>query len=254
MSAPPRAANDGAIAAVWDGAAAAETLGEEHRDAGRKTVELLGANHQPLRLVGDQTTASVGLDPAVRGKVSASFQGVAAAAPAGPDRVFLNLENVRGLQDATAFNVYINVPEGEDPKNYPDHLAGSVALFGVRKATVAEGQHAGDGSLCARAHSLSTGCILVVHLMRTSCMSGWCHCDQCRKRQISIGQISVFRRGPDRQHDGRSPGARALSYFRRQASPPDGLVIGGRGAAASPVRNWSVLTALPTSLDSAGLG
>jgi len=36
----------------------------------------------------------------------------ATAAPSAPDRVFLNLENVRGLNDATAFNVYINVPVG----------------------------------------------------------------------------------------------------------------------------------------------
>ena len=52
---------------------------------------------------------------------------------------------MRGISDATAFNVYINVPEGENPANHPDNLAGSVALFGVRKASAADDKHAGDG-------------------------------------------------------------------------------------------------------------
>jgi tyrosinase len=57
----------------------------------------------------------------------------------------LNIENVRGLNDAAAFSVYINVPPGEDPAQHPDNLAGSISLFGVRKASVANEEHAGDG-------------------------------------------------------------------------------------------------------------
>src|SRR5271168_4335365 len=46
---------------------------------------------------------------------------------------------------ATAFSVYIDVPEGGDPAQHTELLAGSVALFGVRKASLADGKHAGDG-------------------------------------------------------------------------------------------------------------
>ena len=73
-------------------------------------------------------------------KVTASFQAAPTAPRPAPDRIFLNLENVRGLNDATAFNIYINVPEGDDPANHPELKAGSFALFGVRKATMTDAQ------------------------------------------------------------------------------------------------------------------
>jgi len=162
---------------------------------GHKTVELLGANNQSLRLVGNQAAASVGLDRAVQQRVSASLRGVAAAAPTTPDRIFLNLENVRGLEDATAFSVYINVPEGEDPAKYPDHRAGSIALFGVRKATVTDGQHAGDGL---------TFVIEITRIVDRLHLAGAFDANQLHVRlvplrpvpetaQISIGRISLFR-------------------------------------------------------------
>ena len=112
---------------------------------GPKTVELLGANNQSMRLAGAEARTTVMLDAAVQRKVTASLHAATAARPSAPDRVFLNLENVRGVNDATAFSVYINVPEGDDPARHPDHLAGSIALFGVRKATMADDKHAGDG-------------------------------------------------------------------------------------------------------------
>ena len=125
--------------------AAAESLIRSVPMTGPKSVELLGANAQSLRLVGNGATSSVALDAAVQRKVSDSLRGVTAAVPAPPERVYLNLENVRGLSDSTAFNVYINLPAGSDPAKHPDHLAGSIALFGVRKATLKDEAHAGDG-------------------------------------------------------------------------------------------------------------
>ena len=53
-----------------------------------------------------------------------------AGGPAVPDRIFLNLENVRGSNDATSFSVYINVPDGDDPAKHPELKAGSVACSG----------------------------------------------------------------------------------------------------------------------------
>ena len=128
------------------GAPAAAAAQAARSPAMARTVELLGANNQSLRVSGAQASATVTLDAAVKNKVTASLQSArAAAGPGTPDRVFLNLENVRGLADATAFNVYINVPEGADPTKYSDHLAGSFALFGVRKATMTDDKQVGDG-------------------------------------------------------------------------------------------------------------
>jgi len=111
--------------------------------ASGKHVELLGASREAVPITGTEAKAAVHLDPGVRRKVRASL--TAAAEATTPDRVFLNLENVRGLSDATAFRVYIDLPEGANPADYPDRLAGSVALFGVRKATQTDDEHGGQG-------------------------------------------------------------------------------------------------------------
>ncbi|HEU4416265.1 MAG TPA: tyrosinase family protein, partial [Candidatus Angelobacter sp.] len=119
-----------------------------------KNVELVGANREALPIQGGEVRTSVKLDSTVRRKVSASLSAAAAQPAAGeralqkpalPDRVFLNLENVRGLSDATALQVYVGVPAGAKPADHPEQLAGSVGLFGVRKASLAEGEHAGQG-------------------------------------------------------------------------------------------------------------
>src|SRR4029077_13522233 len=96
---------------------AAAALARSTAMAGRRNVELLGANNQSIRLTGNEARTSLSLEPSVKSKVTNSLAAAraeaadAAAAPM-PDRVFLNLENVRGVHDGTVFTVYINVPEG----------------------------------------------------------------------------------------------------------------------------------------------
>jgi tyrosinase len=175
--------------------AAAEALVRRPAMAGPKTVELLGANDQSLRLSGAEARTSVTLEPSVQRKVLASFEAARAAAPSAPDRIFLNLENVRGLNDATVFNVYINVPDGEDPARHPELKAGSIALFGVSKATLADDQHAGDGL---------TFVLEITHIVDRMHLAGALNASQLRVRlvarkpvseaaQISVGRVSIFR-------------------------------------------------------------
>jgi tyrosinase len=163
--------------------------------AGPTTVELLGANAQSLRVSGTEARTSLTLDAAVKSKVTTSLESAAAATRPAPDRIFLNLENVRGANDATAFNVYINVPEGDDPAKHPELKAGTIALFGVRKATMADAKHAGDGL---------TFVLEITHVIDTLHLAGALNVSQLNVRlvpvnpvpeaaQISIGRISVFR-------------------------------------------------------------
>jgi tyrosinase len=177
------------------GLTAAQSVVRSTAMAGPKTVELLGANNQSVRLSGAEVRTSVALDPGARNRLSASFRAAADGTPAVPDRIFLNLENVRGLSDATAFNVYINVPEGANPANYPRNLVGSIALFGVRKASVANDTHAGDGltfvleitdfiDRLQLSGALETGQLQVQLVPRHPVPD---------EAQISIGRISVFR-------------------------------------------------------------
>lgn len=156
-------------------------------------VELLGAYGQRMSIVGKEARARVTLDNTVKQKVTASLAAASQAKP--PDRVFLNLENVRGVNDAAVFNVYINAPEGDDPAKHPECKAGSIALFGVRKATLKDGEHSGNGltfvleitDIVDRLHlagALDAG-HLDVRLVPRNPLS--------ESAQVSIGRISVFR-------------------------------------------------------------
>ena len=112
-----------------------------------KPAELLGANQEAVRLNDDVVETHVRLDTGQRRKLSDGLKAMAlGAAPAGaPDRVFLNLENIRSQSDAAMFYVYVNLPRGADPEEYPDHLAGTISMFGVSKATAPQGTTGGSG-------------------------------------------------------------------------------------------------------------
>jgi tyrosinase len=150
-----------------------------------KNVELVGANSGALRIAGSETQTAVQLDSGVRQKVSASLN-TALESNAQPDRVFLNLEHVRGLADATALQVYVG-----------DQLAGSIALFGVRKATAPEGEHAGEGltfvlEITKIVDALHLNNALDVDALNVRIVAVRPVPDEA---QISIGRISVFRQG-----------------------------------------------------------
>ena len=140
-----------------------------------KNVELLGASPTGVELKGSETTTAVALDISARKKVKASLSAVAKAAAPAPDRVFLNLENVTGLADATAFKVYVGLPAGADPVNHADKLAGSIALFGVTSASDPDGDHgARDSRSSSRSPTSWTPCICKMRSTWTSWTCGWC--------------------------------------------------------------------------------
>ena len=161
-----------------------------------KNVELVGANQQSLRVVGSEAKTSVDIDKDVRQRVSSSLES--AARTAEPDRVFLNLENVRGLADSTAFQVFISA-RGAAADSPLEQLAGSVALFGVRKATEADGPHAGQGL---------TFVLEITDIIDELHLGGAFDVDAIDVRivpvkpvaeeaEITIGRISIFRQGRD---------------------------------------------------------
>ena len=95
-------------------------------------MELVGANDEPLRVESSGARTTVRLAPEVQRKVSASL---AEASEANlPDRIYLQLENVRGNRDAYKLNVSVN-----------QQNAGTVPLFGLRRATLKDGEHGGEG-------------------------------------------------------------------------------------------------------------
>jgi len=113
--------------------------------ASQNKVELIGASTEGVSLAGaGRVRSSVRTEEQARARATASRRSVARA-PSLPDRVFLNLENVTGVDDSTIFQVYVGLPNGADPAVNKDYLAGSVALFGVSQASDPDGDHAGNG-------------------------------------------------------------------------------------------------------------
>jgi tyrosinase len=95
-------------------------------------AELVGAHDGALQIKSSGARATVNLETSVRKNVSDSLSAASEVSP--PDRVYLQLENVRGNIDAFKLNVSVN----QQP-------AGTVALFGLRRASVKDGAHGGKG-------------------------------------------------------------------------------------------------------------
>jgi tyrosinase len=116
--------------------ATAKATSEAAATAVPKQPELLGASAGPLTLTGKGAHTAVKLDATERQHTLKSF---ALAADHLPDKAFLKLENVRGTFDATALSIYVPTTGGKEL------LAGTVGLFGLRRASVPDGEHAGEG-------------------------------------------------------------------------------------------------------------
>ena len=108
-----------------------------------KQSELLGASAGPLSIQGRGNQTSIRLDAKVRTKTFKSL--VLTVEAALPDKAFLELENVQGTFDATVLNVFVHPPEDTPTANSAQWLAGSVALFGLRRSSEPDGQHGGEG-------------------------------------------------------------------------------------------------------------
>jgi tyrosinase len=107
-----------------------------------KGAELLGVNAEELEIKGSGAHTVVRLNTDVRQNLVASHANTTGGT--SRDRVYLILENIRGTHDATILNVYINVPEDASQGDHRNLLAGSVGLYGLRRASI---QHGADGGL-----------------------------------------------------------------------------------------------------------
>ena len=105
------------------------------------------------------------------------------------------IHNAHGVE--LARSRYFWLPEGDDPAKHPENLAGSITLFGVRKASLVDDKHAGNGL---------TFVLEITHIIDTLHLAGALKANQLQVRlvplnpvpeaaQISIGRISVFRQG-----------------------------------------------------------
>lgn len=104
----------------------------------RRIPEMVGATEQPITLAGESATASVPVSrptgPAAGG----------AETSAAPPRVYLNIENITGEGQPDSYKVYLNLPQGADPRDHRELYAGLLPMFGVEESS-AGGEHPGSG-------------------------------------------------------------------------------------------------------------
>jgi tyrosinase len=109
----------------------------------QQKVEPIGANSAVVRVGGKPERTQVDLEP------QAAAAGIAAMGATEPGkevaRLYLALESVRGSAPAPLLEVYVNLPEGDDPHNHPELHAGSLTLFGLNVASQPDGSHGGNG-------------------------------------------------------------------------------------------------------------
>ena len=175
--------------------AAAAAVMEGVRVDAQKNVELVGASPEAVSLSSTGARTSVKLDRDVRRKVTESLAAATEAVP--PDRLFLNLENVRGTHDASVLSVYVNLPEGASPADHPELLAGSVGLFGLRRASMEEGAHAGQGlnfvlDITRIVDALHLRDAFDVETLPVRIVP---HGPIPEQAQITVGRVSIYRQG-----------------------------------------------------------
>ncbi|MFZ4664548.1 MAG: tyrosinase family protein [Caldilineaceae bacterium] len=150
----------------------------------RGDVELLGANDGALPIRSSGARATVRLDEEVRGRV---FASLAAASEANlPDRVYLRLENVRGTIDAYKLKVSVN-----------QQSVGTVALFGLNRASLADGQHSGAGLTFEFDVTEIIDKLFLVNAIDVNSLDVRIEPNHAFAdvAQITIGRVSVYRQG-----------------------------------------------------------
>jgi tyrosinase len=158
-----------------------------------KEAELLGVNSNELEIKGSGAHTVVRLNTNVLHNLAASR--VKNSGSALRDRVYLILENIRGTYDATILNVYINVPEDASQGNHRNLLAGSVGLYGLRRASI---QHGEDGGL-GLTFVLDITSILIEQPAAKSPYANEIRVSIVPQRQLPdpadvvVGRVSIFR-------------------------------------------------------------
>lgn len=105
----------------------------------RPPPELVGATEQPIDVGAGPSRARVAVGPSTRSPG-------ATPEAAGTRRTFLTLENITGPGlGAGVYSVWVSVPEGADPAEFPDREVGRFSTFGLIESSESGGEHGGSG-------------------------------------------------------------------------------------------------------------
>ena len=152
---------------------------------GGSASTLVGANDQALIVSTAPVATQVAIDA---GERSTAF---AMAPRAKPDRYYLNLEGVRGKSPSGALTVSIK-PPGSDRTETVE----TVALFGLARASLTEGRHAGNGisvaiEITEQVHALQGGPVTPAALGVEIFQPGDV------KSPITVDRVSIYKKATD---------------------------------------------------------
>jgi tyrosinase len=100
----------------------------------------------PPDVVGVAADVDVSTDATVEIELAAGHpSAVAERAGVARERIFLRIEGVRGRPTAAAYNVYLNAPEDENPRDHPELRIGALTTFGMAEASQVDDLHDGTG-------------------------------------------------------------------------------------------------------------
>jgi len=108
-----------------------------------REAQLLGASSAALEVKGSGADTVVRLQADAQRKLVKLISSTSTGEFAGA--LYLGLENVRGTFDAAVLNTYINLPTDARPADHPDLRAESVALYGLRRASMPQGETQAEG-------------------------------------------------------------------------------------------------------------
>lgn len=100
--------------------------------ATKRSEELVGSSTGSLKLTSGDTHTTVQLSPPEWRTVEKSL--VTASRSTLPDEIYLQLENVKGIDDANFLSVYVN-----------QKFAQTISLFGLLQASMENSPHGGNG-------------------------------------------------------------------------------------------------------------
>ncbi len=147
-------------------------------------LELVGASSGALPIKSSGARATLKLEPVARNRVSASLRNASNAEL--PDHVYLQLENVRGNRDSYQLRVSVNEQD-----------AGTVGLFGLRRASVKDAAHGGAGltfilDITDIVDNLFLDNALDLDSLDVRIVPNQAVADDA---EITVGKVSVYRQG-----------------------------------------------------------
>jgi len=116
-----------------------ESVASTNVSTAKRIPEMVRATHAPFELSESVERAEVPTAPLT------SPSNLESVAGEPPKRVYLRIENLTCGQRAPAYDVYLGLPAGADPKKHPENLVGRLPMFGLAEASKLEGPHAGSG-------------------------------------------------------------------------------------------------------------